>query len=272
LEILNQLPFKKYSALSDFLAFLGIYDDTVRRRVWKDLIMRHERAIRDGVVVEVGAGFGEFSRLAAEMGARKVYAVERNPYAYEILRRRLKGYRNVKVIKADALKFVPDEDVDVLIHDFYGPLLYDESLYVLDHLPYRPRAVLPNGGRLKVAVVSLDDLDDPVVDGDILEVLKGVIVADLFPIETPPPYDGESVVAEWRYGRGLRLEGSVDVGEMVGDLLMFYLEITHNGRVLCNSFECTNWSLGWTPRSGDVFEMKFRWDGEFTRVHFRWKV
>ncbi len=271
-EILNQLPFRKYSALSDFLAFVGIYDDVARRRTWRELIMRHEGAIKGGVVVEVGAGFGEFSRLALEMGAKKVYAVERNPYAYEVLKRRLGRYGNVRVVKADAIDFVPDEEVDVLIHDFYGPLLYDESLYVLDNLPYSPRVALPNGGSLKVASVRLEDLEDDTVDEDVLSLLDGVIVADLFPIDGRPPTYGEREVANWRFGRGLNVEGEIDVGEWDGELLLFYLEVRHNGRLLCDSFTCTNWSLGWTPKSGDVFTITFKWGGDFTRTYFRWKV
>jgi len=269
LEILNQLPFRKYSALSDFLAFLGIYDDEERRKVWSTLLDRYSDAIEGGVVVEVGAGLGEFSLMALEMGARKVYAVERNPYAHEVLRERLGRYRNVRVVKADALRFVPREDVDVLIHDFYGPLLYDESLYVLDNLPYRPRVVLPNGGRLVVGTTKLAALRDPTVKPDILRHLNGVLVADLFPVEDKPEAE-EKVVATWSFGGGLSMEPSVDIGEMVGDLLMFYLEVQHNGRTLCSSFTCTNWSVAWTPRVGDVFEIKFKWDGDFTKTYFRW--
>ncbi len=271
MEILNQLPFKKYSALSDFLAFVGIYDDENRRRVWRELIERHEGAIRGGVVVEVGAGFGEFSLLALELGAKKVFAVERNPYAYEVLKERLGKYSNVKVVKADALKFSPGEPVDVVIHDFYGPLLYDESLYVIDNLPYRPGVVIPNGGALRVGSVRLEDLEDETVKEDVLRHLHGVIVGDLFPIDGPPPMEVREV-GDWRYGRGLNLQESVNVGDTVGDLLLFYLEVIHNGRTLCSSFECNNWPLGWTPRSGDVFSIAFRWDGEFTRTYFRWKM
>ncbi|NPB04523.1 MAG: hypothetical protein GXO39_08975 [Thermotogae bacterium] len=269
LEILNQIPFKRYEALSDYLAFLGIYDDDSRRKVWTDLLERHQKSIEGAVVVELGAGFGEFSALALELGARKVYAVERNPYMYQLLKERLSGYKNVRVIKADALKFSPPEEVGVIIHDFYGPLLYDESLYVLDNLPYRPRLVLPNGGSLVVMGIDSESLNDPLLKPDVLRPLEGVIVADLVPLDDKPKSE-EVEVANWRFGRGLNLSKEIDVGRMDGDLLLFYMKVQHNGRDLCDPFTCTNWSLGWTPRVGDVFTLNYRWDGDFTRVSFRW--
>ncbi len=269
LEILNSLPFKRYEALSDFLAFIGVYDDERRREVWEGTILKYRDAINGGVVVELGAGFGIFSEMALALGAKKVYAVERNPYAYNVLKGRLGRYRNVRVVKKDALKFVPLEEVDVLIHDFYGPLLYDESLYVLDNLPFTPRVVIPNGGRLKMGLLNLEDIGDRTVEEDVLEQLKGVLVADLFEINRRPEVE-ENTVATWKFGQGLKVEDSINIGEQLGNLLLFYLEVMHNGKVICSSFECTNWPLVWTPRSGDVFSIRFRWGGDFARVDFEW--
>ena len=130
MEILNNINYKKFSSMSDFLAFISIYDDMNRTDAWKKLMLRYSDYFKNGVVAELGAGFGLFSEFALELGAKKVYAVERNRYLFNVLKERLSKYKEIKVINENVLRFIPKEHIDVVIHDFYGPLLYDESLYV----------------------------------------------------------------------------------------------------------------------------------------------
>ena len=267
MDILNHMDEERYSELSDFLAFVGMYEDRERIRVYKKLMDAHRDVIRDGVVVEAGAGFGVFSRYALRLGAERVYLVERNPYMIEILRKRFKGQDRVRIVDRDILDFHPQEDVDVLIHDFYGPLLYDESLYALDNLKFEPKVVLPDGGRLVMDVVPYGELLDEVVDEDVMELLKGVLVSDLFYYDSSKEF--RHTVLEWKWGEGLRgNEFCLDFKD--GHILVFALELFHNGEFLCRAGQCDNWSLVFTPVAGKCFRFYFEWDGEFTRAYFNW--
>ncbi len=268
MEILNHMDYRRYSQLSDFLAFVGMYEDRKRLEVYRSLMKEYGDAIRDGVVVEAGAGFGIFSEYALELGARRVYVVERNRYMLRILRRKFRGNRRVKVVPADMMDFAPDEEVDVLIHDFYGPLLYDESLYVLDRLKFEPRIVLPDGGRLVMRVVPFDEILDEVVNRDVVEQLEGVLVADLFDYDSSMDFPHE--ILRWRWGESLRGEGYRFDRDMKEHMLIFALELWHGNRFLCRAGDCVNWSLVFTPVAGREFRFKFRWGGDFMKVYFRW--
>ncbi|MEO0138392.1 MAG: rRNA adenine N-6-methyltransferase family protein [candidate division WOR-3 bacterium] len=264
MEILNNISSQRYNNLLEFLAFLGVYDDEERLRVYKELI--EGVGVKDKVVVELGAGFGYLSVFASEMGARRVYAVERNPYVFKILKKNVKGYKNIQPIKADALKFDPGEEVDVLIHDFYGPLLYDESLYILDNLKFKPKAVIPNGGVLKCGVLELERIGDPTVDIDVLKTFKNILVADLFDYYIKPKR--EFLVASWEFGKGLKtFQPEIP---KTGEVLVFWLEILHNGKTLCSSYDCRNWPLVFTYNQGGRFILKFSWRGDYSVVRFGW--
>jgi SAM-dependent methyltransferase len=263
---LNKIPAKKYEDLMEFLAFLAVYDDEERMRKYVEILEGEE--IKGKTVVELGAGFGYFSILAVERGARKVYAVERNREIFEILKERVRGYKNIVPIRMDAQKFKPKEEIDILIHDFYGPLLYDESLYILDHLKFKPKTVIPNGGSLKCGTVRLGDIKDPTVDLGVLRRLKGVLVADLFDFYGKP--EREFLVAKWEFGRGLEVF-EVEVPRD-GEVLVFWVEILHEGKKLCSSYECRNWPLVFTYNVGGRFSLSFRWRGDYSLAYFRWII
>ena len=268
MDILNHMDEERYSELSDFLAFVGMYEDRERIRVYKELMDAHRDLIRDGVVVEAGAGFGIFSEYALELGARRVYVVERNEFMLRILRRKFREDSRVKVVPLDVMDFSPDEEVDVLIHDFYGPLLYDESLYVLDKLRFKPRIVLPDGGRLVMKMVPFDEILDEVVSRDVVEQLRGVLVADLFDYDSSN--DFPHGVLEWKWGEGLQGDGYRFDRDMRDYMLIFALELWHGNRFMCRAGECSNWSLVFTPVAGREFRFEFRWGGDFMKVYFRW--
>jgi len=66
-------------------------------------MVAHAQLSRSDVVLEIGAGIGNLTRLLAERAGR-VIAIERDPRLVEILREQVKGSRNVEVIRGDALK------------------------------------------------------------------------------------------------------------------------------------------------------------------------
>ncbi len=265
MEILNSLNWKKYSALMDFLAFVGMYDDANRTKAFKELMVRYERDFRNATVVEAGAGFGILGEFALELGARKVYLIERNKYMFNVLREKFSRNDRIKLVYGDVSRF--GKEVDILVHDLYGSLLYDESLYVLEKLAFRPKLILPNSGKLKYETVPKEELLDETVNLSVWKQFEGVLVSDIFAYESN--FHGKDYLL-WNVNEGLSFkEVLLDAKEY--DVLVFYMEVWHDDTLVCRTGECTNWSFVFTPVVSRKFEMKFRWKGDYMHVLFRWK-
>ncbi len=267
MEILNYYPETKLAELFDFLGFVSIYEDRERSKAYFKLMNKHRKIFKDAVVIEAGAGFGEFSQKALDMGAKKLYAVEINKYMTDLLKKRFGKNKNVRVVKKDFFDFMPAEKrADILIHDLYGPLLYDESLYALEKLKYPVENIFPNGGRLAFAVVDSKKFTDKVIDSRVLNELKGALVSDLFdPYEGKFPYEATS----WTAADGLKCKNP-DISQVKGDLLVFRLEIFHDGKFISSASECDNWPMVWTPRAGNRFELIFKRKGIYCNPYFKW--
>jgi predicted RNA methylase len=69
--------------LKDDGIFLPMINDTGRNIFYKAAI---ESSVKDKVVVDIGAGTGLLSILAAKAGAKKVIAVEKDPDIFKILK------------------------------------------------------------------------------------------------------------------------------------------------------------------------------------------
>ena len=98
------------------------------------------------VVLDVGAGSGVLSLMAAKAGARRVYAVERTPVAR--LARQL-AQRNglghvVQVIEADMQQVRLPEKVDLIVSEWLGTIGIDENL-LYPVLLARDRWLKPGG-------------------------------------------------------------------------------------------------------------------------------
>jgi len=264
MEILNELPPQKFREIDDLLAFVSIYDDRKRIRALRRLLRQHRDKIRNRVCMEAGCGFGIFAEEMAQLGAKKVYAVEQNPRLFRIAQRRLRRYANITVLATPIEDFRPPEPIDLLFQELYGQLLYDEDLWVLDHLPFQPGYVIPNEGRLLGAVLDSRYFVDTSVTPDVLQELQGVLVDGLFE-DKHLPFDFE--VLHWRYGQGLRTVRT-DISDREGDLLAFGVEIRHDGKPICRAGECPNWSCVWTPRAGNRFTFEFRLQEKQVRCHF----
>lgn len=267
MEILNYYPEKKLSELFDFLGFVSIYEDRERSKAYFKMMEDAREKFRGAVVVEAGAGFGEFTGRAVEMGAKKAYAVEINRYMHGVLAKKFAGSRSVRVVKKDILDFAPPgRRADILIHDLFGPLMYDESLFALEKLRFDAASVMPNGARVAMALLDSKKFIDPTVTEDVLAELRGALVADLFePYAGRYPYE----VCSWTAEGGLK-HSEPDLAGKKGDLLVFCLEIFHDGKFVCSARESTNWPIVWTPRAGDRFELRFKRDGIYCNPRFRW--
>ncbi|MDZ7373376.1 MAG: hypothetical protein ONB23_05335 [candidate division KSB1 bacterium] len=266
MDILNELPPERFREVDDLLAFVSIYEDRRRTAAYRRLLHRHRRHIEGKVCVEAGCGFGLFSEMMANLGARKVYAVEQNPILAGIARERLGRYGNVEVLEEAIQEFQPPEPVDLLVHDFFGQLLYDEDLWALENLRFRPASVLPAEAELAYGLVNAADYVDQVVTAQVLQGLVGALVSGLFPEKGD---ELQEAAATWKFGLGLRTQ-PVDIRDRPGDLLVFGLRILDQGVVVCEAGKCPNWSYVWTPRAGDRFLLRFLPDSFGTRCIFEW--
>jgi SAM-dependent methyltransferase len=273
MDVLNKVGPKRFFEIDSFLAFLSIYEDKVREKAYLRLLRANRAAIKGKVCVEAGCGLGIMSEALAKLGARKVYAVELNPELFELAKARLAPYANVTVVRGDIRDFEPPESVDVLVHEFFGQLLYDESLCALARLRFTPSLVIPDGGALVCGVANVDEWDDEVIDEAVIERFDSVIVSGLFDEEGVRP---DLEVLRWSAAEGIEAERVVDLAGRPGNLLYFGIEIRHRGEFVCRSGECDNWSFGWTWRKADRFAFAFTAPGGTRKIPrapealFRW--
>jgi len=106
----------------NFELFCQMLADDIRLNAYSDAL---QRAItKDSIVLDIGAGTGFFSLLAAQLGAKKVYAIEPNP-----LIQVAKENASANGLE-DKIEFVQKlstdmelkEKADVLVCDLRGPL------------------------------------------------------------------------------------------------------------------------------------------------------
>lgn len=125
-----------------------------------------ERSVRPGaVVLDIGAGTGVFSLLAARAGARRVYAVDPNPaiqLAKELAHANGFGDR-IEVFEASSFDVDLPEKADVVVSDLRGSLpVYEHHLAILRDAKARLLApegtIIPALDRLVVGVVECDTL------------------------------------------------------------------------------------------------------------------
>lgn len=94
------------------------------------------RVVKPGMkVLELGAGTGVLSFMAARAGASKVYAVERIPHVARAAERFLMANGvadRVKIVNADAASYLPPEPVDVVICEMlHTAMLREKQLAVI---------------------------------------------------------------------------------------------------------------------------------------------
>ncbi|MCG3119628.1 MAG: hypothetical protein ALAOOOJD_02076 [bacterium] len=271
MDILNNLAPRRFREADDLLAFISIYDDTRRTRAFQRLLRAQQKHIRGAVCAEGGCGLGVLAIEMAKLGARHVYAVEQNPLLAKLARERLaqlpkKIAQRLEVIETPLQEFRPPQKIAVLVHEFYGQLLYDEDLWVLENLKFKPQRVLPDGGELLAGVVSAQRYTDKIVTPALLKSLDGVLVAGLFEEKL---HELRLPVLRWQFGKGL-LQLTDNFGNRKGDLICFGVAVTHQGKRICEAGRCPNWSYVWTPRRGNRFSLGFRPTTAGSECFFHW--
>jgi SAM-dependent methyltransferase len=127
--------------------------DTVRTEAYRRALAE---LVRPGdVVIDVGAGTGILSLMAAQAGAAHVYAVERGPVAHvaaELAERNGVAGR-VTVLRADVERVRLPRPADVIVSEWLGVYAVDENL-LAPVLTTRDRWLRPSGRLLPDGVVS----------------------------------------------------------------------------------------------------------------------
>ena len=267
MDIINSLPEKKFEEIDDLLAFISIYDDEKRTEVYFNLLEENKHLIENKICVELGCGLGIMSEKLALLGAKKIYAVEKNPYLFSLAKKRLQKYEQIKILNINALDFIPNEPIDLLLHEFYGQMLYDEELFILKNLKFKPKIILPDSGKLKFGLGFIEDFEDEFVDIELLKKLDGVLVSGLFDEEGSHL---QFEAAHFNVYKGLQMPDYIDITNYEGNLLYFGVELWHNDKKLCQAGECPNWSYIWTYRSGNKFKLHFQTTDRGTEVFFDW--
>jgi SAM-dependent methyltransferase len=267
MDIMNELAPERFEEVDDLLAFVSIYDDDNRIKAYKQMLRENQQFINGAVCVEAGCGFGLFAEYMAKLGAKKVYAVERNPLLFQQAKSRLSQYYNVKVVQCDVRDFEPEEQINILVQELFGQLLYDEDIYVLNNLKFKPDLVLPNQAVLAGGCMDSEELIDETVNESVLKELNGCLVSGLFDDEDIPL---TFPVAPWQMGKA-QYSFTKDISSLKGDVLYFGLQILHSDKMLCQAAKCDNWSYVWTPRIGDIFTLEFEPTSRGMDTYFSWK-
>ncbi len=272
MDILNSLSRQRFREADDLLAFISIYDDDRRTRAFLKLIRSHARCVRGSVCAEGGAGLGIFAAEMAWLGAKKVYAVEQNGLLAKLARVRFRNLpkdisRRIELVETPLQHFQPPGPIHVLVHELYGQLLYDEDLWVLDHLRFHPDLVLPDGGELRAGIVSCRSYSDRVIAADVVRTLRGVLVSGLFEERLN---ELRAPILRWKFGEGLRMLKH-SFAKRKGDLLCLGLVVRHKDKDICEAGRCPNWAYAWTPRVGNAVSLRFRRSDAGVECSFRWK-
>ena len=106
-------------------SYRHLMTDRVRNLFYEKAI---KHSCKDKVVLDLGAGLGLLSLYAARAGAKKIYAVEANPVAIEVLKKLKEAEKldNLEIIQSASWDLVLPEQVDVIVHEIFGPFLLDE--------------------------------------------------------------------------------------------------------------------------------------------------
>lgn len=267
MELFNELKADKAQDIADFLTFIPIYNSTRRYNSLAALLKRYRHAIEGKVVMEAGAARGIFSKLMADLGAEEVLAVERSTTLYEIACASTENYPRIQCHLSDVSDFEPHKPVELLFHEFYGPLVLDETILALKKLSFQPGMILPDGGRLWAMPISEAEIlqKDKQYEPAWMDVLEGALISDLI---TGIPFKPKWQVFDWNIHQD-QTEFEFELPEEC-DYIAFCGEITHEGKSVLNMWWTHNWPVIYTPAVGKKFSMRFKYIGGFTRVYFDW--
>lgn len=267
MELFNELKSDKSQDVTDFLTFIPIYRSTRRYKSLAALIKRYRHAIEGKTVMEAGAGRGIFSQLMAELGAKEVLAIERSKTLYALAKEGAENHPTIECHLSDVSNFETEKQVDLLFHEFYGPLVLDETMLALRKLRFEPGIILPDGGKLWAMPISEADIlaKDKQYEPVWKDILQGALISDLI---SGIPFKPAWEVFDWDV-HSEQTAFEFEIPEAC-DFIAFCGEITHEGKSVLNMWWTHNWPVIYTPVAGKKFSMRFKYIGGFTRVYFEW--
>lgn len=141
------------------------YQCLVAEKRTKSFIKAIKKTVKDGdVVLEAGCGTGILSIVAADSGAKKVYAIEQNKLLIPQLKKNIAklGFGDViEVIDCEATKVTIPEKVDVLICEMIcGGLIDEPQIPVMNHLLKflkKGGLVIPSSAEITIELSQVDN-------------------------------------------------------------------------------------------------------------------
>jgi SAM-dependent methyltransferase len=106
-----------------------------------------ETVTKDSVVLDIGSGTGVWAVAAAQIGARRVVAIEQEPLLIDVIKRLATNNgvaERVQVIQGDSRQIEMSREFDVVISETIGHLIFDESIVSI-MIDARKRFLKPGG-------------------------------------------------------------------------------------------------------------------------------
>jgi 16S rRNA (adenine1518-N6/adenine1519-N6)-dimethyltransferase len=91
------------------------------------------RIDKNKTVMEIGAGYGNLTKTIASMGAKKIFAIEKDKKLVSLLKEKFKNYNNIKIINRDILNIIEENKLEQNVIVF-GNLPYNISTKILASL------------------------------------------------------------------------------------------------------------------------------------------
>lgn len=190
-------------ALNDELRFhLSLLGDRERVAAYRRAIGHIVRA--GDVVLDVGTGTGILALIAADAGAARVYAVEREPIA-EVARSlaRVNGPAGrICLLRADATEIQLPERVDVIVSELLSPAMVGQAM-VETLGRCRDRFLAPGGRMIPAAVeVLCAPVEGPASLSDLPSSTLSSLDLDLTPLDrlTVQRPRSETLEPDWLLG------------------------------------------------------------------------
>jgi len=160
---MNNKPFVRNNLKIDFSPYGHeiMLSDNVRMETYSKAIEKHVK--KGDIVLDLGAGTGILSFLAASKKPRKIYALERSKIIrWAELLAEENNIKNIDFVKIDSKNFTINEKVDVILQEQIGRFIFDDDMVglvidVRDRLLKKGGKILPNKFELFIVPVKIKD-------------------------------------------------------------------------------------------------------------------